>query len=146
MKWMLESNIDDMPGEIYSYLMDILLEAGALDVTYTSIQMKKNRPGVKVSVLCKEDDVELMEGLLLTETSTFGIRKYPVSRTILEREFKTLDTEYGPLTFKYGYLNGKCIKVTPEYEELRQIARDLKVPLIDVYKNIHVIIEKEVDK
>ncbi|MCH4890612.1 LarC family nickel insertion protein [Acidaminobacter sp. JC074] len=140
---MLECNIDDMLGEIYSYLMDILLSEGALDVTYTNLQMKKNRPGIKVSVLCDEDKLQAIEQVLLTETSTFGIRKYPVDRSILEREFKRHQTPLGQLTFKYGYYNGELIKVTPEYEELKVIAKELALPLISVYSKIQAYIEKE---
>ncbi len=140
---MLECNIDDMPGEIYSYLMDTLLSHGALDVTYTHLQMKKNRPGVKVSVLCSEENVKDFEKILLLETSTFGIRKYPVDRTILEREFKCIKTPYGELTFKYGYYQGKVIKITPEYEELKLIAKDLDIPLLSIYRHIQEFIEKE---
>jgi len=140
---MLECNIDDMPGEIYSYLMDILLSEGALDVTYTSLQMKKNRPGVKISVLCDENKLERIEKVLLSETSTFGIRKYPVERSILEREFKRHQTPFGELTFKFGYYEGELIKVTPEYEELKVVAKEMAMPLISVYGKVQEYIEKE---
>lgn len=132
-----------MHGEIYSYLMDKLLLAGALDVTYTSLQMKKNRPGIKVTVLCNEHNLEHLEHTLLTETSTFGVRKYPVSRKILDREFRTIESPLGLLTFKYGYIDGSCIKITPEYEELKKISEESEIPLIAVYQIINSFIEKE---
>lgn len=141
-KWLLECNIDDMPGEIFSYVMELLLEAGALDVTYTSIQMKKNRPGTKISVLVNEDDVTDIEIILLTETSTFGVRKMKVERTILERSFEEVETPYGNLKIKMGYLNGRCIKQTPEYEELRCIAKKTGIPLLDLYKQVQLYLEK----
>ncbi len=132
-----------MHGEIYSYLMDKLLSEGALDVTYTSLQMKKNRPGIKVTVLCNEQSLEHLEHTLLTETSTFGVRKYPVSRKVLDREFKTIESPLGLLTFKYGYIDGICIKITPEYEELKKISEESEIPLIAVYQIINSFIEKE---
>lgn len=132
-----------MNGEIYSYLMDKLLSEGALDVTYTSLQMKKNRPGIKVTVLCHEHSLEHLEYILLTETSTFGVRKYPVSRQILDREFKKMESPLGLLTFKYGYIEGRCIKITPEYEELKKISEEREIPLIAVYQIINSFIKKE---
>jgi len=132
-----------MHGEMYSYLMDKLLSEGALDVTYTSLQMKKNRPGIKITVLCHENNLEHLENILLIETSTFGIRKYPVSRKILDREFKTIESPFGILTFKYGYIDGVCVKITPEYEELKKISEIKEIPLISVYQIINSFIEKE---
>lgn len=132
-----------MSGEIYSYLMDALLDKGALDVFYTPIQMKKNRPGVQLSVLCSSEDVAIMEKIILMETSTFGIRKYPVVRTILDRVYDTVETPYGEITVKKGYLDGETIKVTPEYEELKKLSLEHDIPLITLYKKIQVIIENK---
>jgi len=132
-----------MHGEIYSYIMDKLLKEGALDVTYSNIQMKKNRPGVKVTILCHYDDLEILENVMLLETSTFGVRNYPVSRKILERSFKKVTTPLGELTFKYGYIDNNCVKITPEYEELKHISLTKEMPLITVYQIINSFIEKE---
>lgn len=132
---MLETNIDDMSGEVYSYIMDSLLEH-ALDVFYTPIQMKKNRPAIKLSVLADENKVSFIEKILLRETTTFGIRKYAVDRTILERDFKMMTTRFGDLSIKYGYLEGELIKVTPEYEDCKRIAKLHKLPIRDVYQQI----------
>lgn len=139
---MVECNIDDMSGEIYSYLMPSLLQIGALDVTYQPIQMKKDRPGIKISVLCDLENVSSVEKMLLKETTTFGTRKYIVDRRILDRQFIKHETVYGELTFKYGYLEGELIKITPEYEELKKIANGQKIPLIQVYKEIESFIAK----
>ncbi len=139
---MLECNIDDMSSEIYSYLIDKLFEVGAKDVTYTSIYMKKNRPGIKVSVLCSQKDIEGVEKVLFKETTTFGIRKYKVERSVLERKFEQVETRYGVFTLKSAYLDGQCLKVTPEYEECKKAAMTLNLPLKDIYNYMEAYIEK----
>lgn len=139
---MLSCNIDDMSGEIYSFLMETLLDAGALDVFYTPIQMKKNRPGVQLSVLCTSEKISMLEKIILCETTTFGIRKYPVERKILNRDFRVIETPYGQITVKMGFLDGVLIKATPEYEELKKISLSQDIPLIALYKKIQSIIEK----
>lgn len=139
---MLECNIDDMSGEIYSYLIDRLFEYGAKDVTYTSVFMKKNRPGVKISVLTSESRIEALEKVLFMETSTFGIRKYKVERSVLERKFSIVKTKYGEFTLKSAYYDGKCIKITPEYEECKKASKELDIPLKDIYSFINAYIEK----
>lgn len=139
---MLSCNIDDMSGEIYSFLMETLLDAGALDVFYTPIQMKKNRPGVQLSVLCTSEKISMLEKIILCETTTFGIRKYPVERKILNRDFRVIETPYGQITVKMGFLDGVLIKATAEYEELKKISLSQDIPLIALYKKIQSIIEK----
>ena len=99
----LETNIDDMQGEAYSYLMDSLFSVGALDVYYTPIFMKKNRPAVMVRVLIPEHLVERAEEVLFRETTTLGVRRYPVGRTMLEREYGTVTTPWGECRIKRGY-------------------------------------------
>jgi hypothetical protein len=135
--------MDDMNGEYYSYLMERLLESGAKDVTYTSVYMKKNRPGVKVEVLVSEHLLETIEDILLTETTTFGVRKYPVSRKILNREQRTMVTPWGDVDIKIGYFEGEILKVTPEYESLKSLAESLKIPLPKIYSDIQLWISKE---
>lgn len=132
--WMVECNIDDMNGELYSHLMKRLLDQGAKDVTYSSIYMKKNRPATQVSVLVDGEHLESIERLILIETTTFGIRKYPVTRTILDRSFEKRSTEFGEVVFKIGILDGKTLKVTPEYESLNRIAESRGIPLRTVYE------------
>jgi len=141
--WQISCNIDDMVGEVYSYLMERLFSQGALDVTYTSIQMKKNRPGVMVSVLVTQELLSDIENILLTETTTFGIRKIRVERSILERTFRKIITPFGPLDIKFGHFNGKLLKATPEYEICRKLALENNLPIKDVYNVIHSVIEKE---
>lgn len=134
---MLETNIDDMNPEIYSYIMPILFEHGALDVFYSNIIMKKNRPGIKLSVLCKMDDTEELENIIFNETSTLGIRKYEVDRNILERSYKKIKTSYGEVSIKLGMRDNKVIKAAPEYEDCKLIAKENNIPLRDVYQLVH---------
>lgn len=140
---MVACQMDDMNGEYYSYLIDRLFQSGAKDVTYTSVYMKKNRPGVKVEVLVSEDLLETIERILILETSTFGLRRYPVSRKILKRALKKMETPLGLVDIKIGYFEGEIIKVTPEYESLKVLAETLNRPLPQIYNEIQVWISKE---
>lgn len=119
----ISANIDDMSSEIYSYLYEKILDEKALDIYTESIYMKKNRPATKVSILCNESDLEKFIKILLLETSTFGVRYNAYNREILERKFVKLDTKYGVVTVKLGYYKGKLVKVTPEYNECKTIAK-----------------------
>lgn len=130
----IESNIDDMGGEIYGYIMEKLLQKKALDVWFTPIYMKKNRPAVKLSVMCKESDVKELSEIILKETTTIGVRSYTVERTILERDFVKVDTKYGEVTLKVSSGQGALVKVAPEYEDCRKVAFKADVPLIEVYE------------
>ncbi|KPJ82924.1 MAG: hypothetical protein AMS17_18375 [Spirochaetes bacterium DG_61] len=130
---LLETNIDDMNPEIYSYLFPLLLEQGALDVFLSQIIMKKGRPGVMLSVLA---DVHLrpkMEELIFRETTTLGIRQYHVSRTSLERKTISYTSQFGTVKVKVIYRNGKMYRAIPEYEECRRIAHKKGLPLKEVY-------------
>ena len=135
---MLETNIDNMNPEIYSYLFPKLLENGALDVFTTPIVMKKNRPANILSVLCNNDKVELIEEIIFAETTTLGIRKYKVEREELKREFKKITTKYGDITVKFAYRDGKLLKFAPEYEECKQIAENLNISLIQVIDSVKI--------
>ncbi len=137
----LETNIDNMNPEIYSYLFPKLLDNKALDVFVTPIIMKKNRPANILSVLCKEEVVEEIEEILFAETSTLGIRKYKVERDELDRTFDKVNTKYGLVTVKYAFRNGRLLKFTPEYEECRLIAQKTNIPLIQVINEIRAEIE-----
>ena len=132
-----------MSSETYSYLYERILEKGALDIYTESIFMKKNRPAYKLNVLCKEDDLEKFTNLLLVETSTFGVRYQKLERAMLERKFEKIKTKYGEIQIKLGYLNGKLIKVTPEYEDCKIIALREKLPLIKVFNEINCIISEK---
>ena len=132
----LESNIDDLNPQNYDYLMEKLFTSGALDVYLTPIQMKKNRPGVILSVLAKPADQGNIEQLILQETTTFGIRTHTAVRKILSREFVTVTTPHGEIKVKIGSLDGKTYSVTPEYEECKKIARQTGIPLKTIQQEV----------
>ncbi len=125
----LETNIDDMSSEVYTYLYEKLLANKALDVFTTPILMKKNRPAYKLSVICNLEDKECIEKIIFQETTTFGIRAYEVSRSILDRNFSKMDTSFGEVTVKNGYLDKELIKSSFEFEDLKQLAIKHNVPL-----------------
>jgi len=129
----LETNLDDISGELVGYCTTRLLEAGALDVYATAIQMKKNRPGVKLSVLCKAADVEPLEAILFAETTTLGVRRWPVSRHVLARQAHAVRTPWGMVEGKVGWFAGDPPRFAPEFEACRRIAAEQKVPLRAVY-------------
>lgn len=127
--WMVETNVDDMSPQVFGHVMERALESGALDCYFTPIQMKKNRPGVLLSILCREDEREKFMDLLFSETTTLGIRSYQVERRALERHTVRVETQYGPIDVKVAQLNGHIVKEMPEYEQCRQAARNANVPL-----------------
>jgi uncharacterized protein (TIGR00299 family) protein len=132
--WMLETNLDDLAGETIGYCYEVLLAAGALDVYCTSIFMKKNRPGVILSVLTPDNVLHTIEEILFRETGTFGLRRYRVERTKLHRRSCVVHTPWGPLQGKLGWLEGRPPVFSPEYEDCARIARDKRVALRDVYE------------
>jgi uncharacterized protein (TIGR00299 family) protein len=131
--WMLETNLDDVPPEVIGYTFDQLFAAGALDVFSTPIQMKKNRPGVLLSVLAPESAVTVLEAILFRETETFGVRRYPVQRHKLRREALNVQTPWGPVRGKRGWREGGPAVFTPEYEDCARVARQHGVALREVY-------------
>src|SRR5206468_2014489 len=131
--WVLETNLDDLPAEVIGYCYDLLLAAGALDVFSTPIFMKKNRPGVLLSVLAPESAVAALEEILFRETTTLGIRRYPVSRHKLNRRPYTVSTPWGPVQRKLGWLAGRPPVFAPEYEDCARVARQHGVALRAVY-------------
>ena len=130
----LETNLDDINAEILGNFMEKALAAGALDVFHTAIQMKKNRPGVLLTVLCAEADADKFSELLVRETSTFGIRRYAAERRKLRREFVTVQTPHGSVTVKLGKLDGKVLQAAPEFESCKKLAEQAKVPIKEVYE------------
>jgi uncharacterized protein (DUF111 family) len=132
--WSLETNLDDIPGEIVGYCFDQLFAAGALDVWTTPIQMKKNRPGVLLSVLATETNLAELESILFRETQTFGIRRQLLQRHKLQREAITVETPWGPVRAKRGWRDGEAAIVTPEYEDCGRIATAHGVALAEVYR------------
>jgi uncharacterized protein (TIGR00299 family) protein len=130
--WMLETNLDAVPAEVVGYCFELLFAAGALDVWLTAIQMKKNRPGVVLSLLAPAEALEAVETVLFRETGTLGIRRQRIDRTKLRREVVTIPTPWGPMKAKRGWRSGLDF-ISPEYEECARIAREHHVPLRDVY-------------
>ena len=131
--WVLETNLDDISSEVLGDFVERALKAGALDVVHTPIQMKKNRPGVQLSVLCAEGNADQFCEMILRETSAFGVRRTLTERRKLQRETKTVTTPHGEVTVKLGKLNGEIVQVAPEYESCRAIAAKADVPLKAVY-------------
>lgn len=134
--WVVETNIDDMSGEMFGYVIDKLLEAGAVDAYMTPIQMKKSRPAVLVSAIVTEENLPDVESVFFKESTTFGIRKYKVFRNTLFREMKTVETEYGTIKIKIGSLNGKIENITPEYEDCRRVAKEKGIALKHVFNAV----------
>lgn len=128
----LETNLDDCPAEVIGYTIDQLFAAGALDVFTVPIQMKKNRPGVLLTVLCSEPDAASLEAILFRETATFGVRRTTAQRTKLRREPATVDTPWGPVRAKRGWRDGLAV-LTPEFDDCARLAREHGVPLREVY-------------
>ncbi|MBN2274193.1 MAG: nickel pincer cofactor biosynthesis protein LarC [Bacteroidales bacterium] len=136
----VECNIDDMNPEFYDFIIESLFEAGAKDVYITPIIMKKSRPAVTLSVLTGYEAEQKVEEILLTETSTLGIRKYTVEKIMLQRKAEFLDTPYGQVRIKAAYYNKKRIKSKPEYEDCLKIAREKNMPLSQIYKEIEKLL------
>ena len=127
--WMLETNLDDASPQIIGHVMDRALESGALDCFFTPVQMKKNRPGVLLSVLCGPNEKDALMELLFTETTTLGVRSYEVNRRALERSVVRVETEYGPIDVKVAHLDGRVVNEMPEFEQCRLAAATANVPL-----------------
>jgi uncharacterized protein (DUF111 family) len=135
--WMLETNLDDLPGEVVGYTTLKLMEAGALDAFVTPIQMKKNRPGVMVSVLCDDAKIPAMEEILFRETTSLGVRRYPVSRHKLKRRGVEIDTAFGTIRGKLGWLDDRLPSFSPEYDDCARAASAAGVALREVYDAAH---------
>ncbi|MDO8723858.1 MAG: nickel pincer cofactor biosynthesis protein LarC [Syntrophales bacterium] len=136
---MMETNIDDMNPEFYDYLISRLLEAGAMDVFLQTIQMKKNRPAVTLSVLMRPEDLDAFREQIFAETTTLGVRVYPVTKHMLPSEIITMETGLGQARVKIGRRQGKICNVAPEYEDCRKLAKENKMPM----KNIYDLIKAE---
>jgi len=129
---MLETNIDDMSPQVFGYVMDRAFELGALDCYFTPVQMKKNRPGTLVSILCKPAQQTTLCEMLLVETTTLGVRSYEVKRVALQRAIVTVETPYGAIDIKEASIDGRLLRAMPEYEQCRRAALDAGVPLREV--------------
>jgi hypothetical protein len=130
----LETNLDDISAEILGNFVERAFAAGALDVFHTPVQMKKNRPGVLLTVLCAETEADKFSEMMLLETSAFGVRRQVAERRKLRREFTTVKTAFGEVTVKLGKLNGRIVQAAPEFESCRKLADEAKVPIKQVYE------------
>jgi uncharacterized protein (DUF111 family) len=125
----IEANLDDMNPQIYGYFLEKALAAGALEVYTTPVQMKKNRPGTLLTVLCRPQDTQTLMSLIFAETTTFGARTYRAARRTLPREFVSVTTDLGDVRIKISRMNGRILHVAPEYDDCRRLAVEKNVPL-----------------
>lgn len=131
--WHLESNIDDCTGEALGYVMNRLLEAGARDVYYTPVYMKKNRPAYELNVICKEEQIERLQEIIFQDTTTIGIRRAKMERTVLDREQKEIDTSLGKVQVKFCRIGDKK-RVYPEYESVARLCREHNLPYQEAWQ------------
>jgi pyridinium-3,5-bisthiocarboxylic acid mononucleotide nickel chelatase len=129
----IEANLDDMNPQIYGYFLEKALAAGALDVYTTPVQMKKNRPGTLLTLLCKPQDTNSLMSLVFAETTTFGARTYRAQRRTLPRESVNVHTQFGDVRVKLSRVNGRILHVAPEFDDCRKLAVEKNVPLQRVF-------------
>ena len=141
--YLLETNLDDMNPEYFDFVEERLYEAGAVDVFKIPIIMKKSRPGIILSILTPKERVATLEEIIYQETTTIGLRKYPVEKSMIPRTSKVLETKYGPVKVKYSYHKGQLLKAKPEYEDLKKIARQKGIALPQIYQEISHLIYEE---
>ncbi|MGA2810133.1 MAG: nickel pincer cofactor biosynthesis protein LarC [Candidatus Acidiferrum sp.] len=127
--YIIEANLDDMNPQIYGHFQERAFTFGALDVYTTPVQMKKNRPGTLLTVLCKPEETQKLMDLIFAETTTIGARAYRAQRRVLPRETVTVSTAFGDVRMKVASVNGHIRQATPEYEDCRKLAVERKVPL-----------------
>lgn len=142
----VEANLDDMNPQIYGYFQEKALATGALDVYTVPVQMKKNRPGTLLTVLCRTSDVEAMMKLIFAETTTIGARTYTARRRTLARECVTVETPFGAVRMKLARANGRVLNAAPEYDDCQRIAAEKNVPLKQVISEAMVEFERRREK
>jgi uncharacterized protein (DUF111 family) len=125
----LEANLDDLNPQVFGYVLDRLLDQGALDVFGIPVQMKKNRPGMILTVLCKSEDADKLAQLIFSETTTLGVRQREELRQTLARRWENVRTQWGEVRIKIASMNGAVTNYAPEYEDCRRIAAEHHVPL-----------------
>jgi hypothetical protein len=128
----LEATIDDMEPELFEDLTEKLLKAGALDVLLIPVQMKKSRPGLILHVLASPASLDELLRIIFTESTSIGVRTYEVTKRMLQREIAVVQTPYGTVHVKLARLGEKIVNVKPEYEDCRELARKLNLPLKDI--------------
>ena len=140
-QWMLECNIDDMNHEFIDYVMDKLFQAGAKDVYITPIQMKKNRPALKLNVLYDREIEEKILSIIFTETTSIGVRKYPVEKIMLDRRTQSIETPWGSVNVKLAYYEGQIVNAAPEYEDCKRLAEKTGLPIKQIYSKVNALIK-----
>jgi uncharacterized protein (TIGR00299 family) protein len=125
----LEANLDDLNPQVFGYVMDRLLEEGALDAFAMPVQMKKNRPGTLLTVLCKPEDAGKLTQIIFTETTTLGVRRRDETRQTLARRWENVRTQWGDVRIKIASMNGTVTNYAPEYEDCKRLAAEHHVPL-----------------
>ena len=143
---LVETNIDDMSAEILGYVQEQLFAAGAADVWFTPIQMKKNRPAIELSALCSPENEEAVVGLLLRESSTLGVRVTEVRRHEAVRETVRFPSSLGAAIVKVKRLEGEPPQISPEYEACRRLAQERGLPLAEVYRIIQAEAQTHLEK
>lgn len=142
----LDTNVDDLNPELYGFVIERLLAAGAQDAWLTPVVMKKGRPGVKISVLCSPERAETMRAIVFRETGTLGVRSTEVSKRALDRETVKVETSHGAVAVKVGLFEGRPITVSPEYEDCTRVAREAGVPARDVYEEAVRLAREELER
>lgn len=142
---LIEANVDDMSPQLYGYFVDQALAAGALDVTCSSVQMKKNRPGLKITVLIAPEKADALAQLLFEQTTTIGLRIYEARRKVLERDHVEVETPYGKVRIKVAKREGKVMNAAPEYEDCQRLATEKAVPLKQVLTAAQVAYAKKIE-
>jgi hypothetical protein len=136
----LECNIDDMNPEFFEYISDRLFKAGASDVFFSNIMMKKGRPGIVLNVICETVLADTVKNIIFTETTSLGIRTFPFRKDTLVRKFETIQTIYGDITVKRSFYKEKEVSCKPEYEECRRIAAEKGIPVKEIYNNVMALL------
>ncbi|MBI3483739.1 MAG: LarC family nickel insertion protein, partial [Acidobacteria bacterium] len=142
----IEANVDDMNPQIYGYFAQKAFEAGALDVFSTPVQMKKNRPGLLVTMVCAPATADTLVELIFRETTTIGVRAYEARRRILARETVSVETPHGVVRMKIARRNGHVLNAAPEYDDCSRIAAERGVPLKQVIAEAALAFEKQREK
>jgi uncharacterized protein (TIGR00299 family) protein len=133
---MLECNIDDMNPEFYEHISEKLFNSGASDVFLTNIIMKKGRPGIVLSVICETEKTDILKEIIFTESTTLGIRTIPFRKDTLQRNFETVDTSFGKVTFKRSFYKGREVSCKPESDDCRRIASENGLPVKEVFARL----------
>jgi len=140
--FVVETSTDDMTAEVSGYLMEKLFDAGVLDVCHIPVQMKKNRPGTRLEVLCRKDNLDAVINLILTESTSTGVRYHEMERAFLKRREVFVDTSFGSLAAKEITYPDNSVHIAPEYEVCRRVAHEKNIPLKDVYAQLALDMNK----